>query len=318
MTRFELAASTSLTWRATSCATPRSLYLASVSQQTQALLYKSAVGKARGIFRYSANTQTNTQANAQTRSGLQRLLRPIMHLGFGFPAFTDAFRGSTCISELIFQHIKITFPSQMHPCQAFSANQDHFSQANASLNRLSCKSGSLFPCKCIPARIFPHIRITSHKQMHPCQTFSANQDHFSQANASLNRLFCKSGSLPPRKCIPARIFLQIRIISHLQMHPRQTFSANQDHFPLANASLPNLFSKSGSLFPRKCIPEQTFLHIRITSPSQMHPCQAFLANQDHFSQAKLCWNIDRKQSPALFHKLPVPSQIIHAVYASGR
>ena len=50
VTRFELAASTSLTWRATSCATPRSLYLASVSQQTQALLYKSAAGKARGIF----------------------------------------------------------------------------------------------------------------------------------------------------------------------------------------------------------------------------------------------------------------------------
>lgn len=50
VTRFELAASTSLTWRATSCATPRSLYLASVSQQTQALLYKSADGKARGIF----------------------------------------------------------------------------------------------------------------------------------------------------------------------------------------------------------------------------------------------------------------------------
>ena len=212
MTRFELAASTSLTWRATSCATPRSLYLASVSQQTQALLYKSAAGKARGIFRYSANTQTNTQANAQTRSGLQRLLRPIMHLGFGFPAFTDAFRGSTCISELIFQQIRITFPSQMHPCQ--------------------------------------------------------------------------------------------------------NFPAYQDHFPLANASLPDLFCKSGSLFPRKCIPARPFLKIKITFPSQMHPCQAFSANQDHFSQAKLCWNIDRKQSPALFHKFPVPSQIIHAVYAS--
>ena len=104
----------------------------------------------------------------------------------------------------------------------------------------------------------------------------------------------------------------------MQMHPCQTFSANQDHFPLANASLPDLFCKSGSLSPRKCIPEQTFLHIRITSPSQMHPCQTFSANQDHFSQAKLCWNIDRNQSPALLHKLPVPSQIIHAVYASGR
>ena len=176
MTRFELAASTSLTWRATSCATPRSLYLASVSQQTQALLYKSAAGKARGIFRYSANTQTS--------SGLQRLLRPIMHLGFAFPAFTDAFRGSTCISELIFQHIKITFPSEMHPCQNIPANQDHFP-----------------PCKCIPARIFLQIRITSHLKMHPCQNFPANQDHFSLENASLTDRFCKSGSLPTSKTV---------------------------------------------------------------------------------------------------------------------
>ena len=206
VTRFELAASTSLTWRATSCATPRSLCLASVSQQTQALLYKSVTGKARGIFRYSANTQT--------RSDLQKLLRPIMHLGFAFPAFTDAFRSSTCISELIFQQIRITFPSQMHPCQAFPANQDHFPLANASLPEFSCKSGSFLTCKCIPARIFPQTRITF--------------------------------------------------------------------------------------------------------PSQMHPCQNFPANQDHFPQTKLCWNIDRKQSPALFHKFPVPSQIIHAVYASGR
>ena len=202
MTRFELAASTSLTWRATSCATPRSLYLASVSQQTQALLYKSAAGKARGIFRYSANTQINTQTNAQTRSGLQRLLRPIIHLGFAFPAFTDAFRGSTCIFELIFQQIRITFPSQMHPCQTFSANQDHFPLANASLNRLSCKSGSLFP-----------------RKMHPCQAFSTNQDHFSLGNASLPGLSCKSRSLSPRKCIPARIFPHIKITFPMQMHP---------------------------------------------------------------------------------------------------
>ena len=180
MTRFELAASTSLTWRATSCATPRSLYLASVSQQTQALLYKSAAGKARGIFRYSANTQTN----AQTRSGLQRLLRPIMHLGFGFPAFTDAFRGSTCISELIFQHIKITFPSQMHPCQNFPAYQDHFSLGNASLPDLSCKSGSLFPRKCIPARPFLQIRITSHKQNCAGISTGSNRRRYSTSSQS--------------------------------------------------------------------------------------------------------------------------------------
>ena len=194
-----------------------------------------------------------------------------MHLGFGFPAFTDAFRGSTCISELIFQQIRITFPSQMHPCQAFLANQDHFPLANASLPDLSCKSGSLSPRKCIPARLFQQIRITFPLQMHPCQNFSANQDHFSLANASLPGFFSKSGSLSPRKCIPERTFLQIRITFPSQMHPCQTFSANQDHFPLANASLNRLSCKSGSLPPRKCIPKQTFLQIRITSPSQMHP-----------------------------------------------
>lgn len=166
VTRFELAASTSLTWRATSCATPRSLCLASVSQQTQALLYKSVAGKARGIFRYSANTQP--------RSDLQRLLRPIMHLGFAFPAFTDAFCGSTCISKLIFQRIRITFPLQMHPRQAFPVNQDHFSLENASLPEFSRESGSFLTRKCIPARIFPQIRIISHLQMHPCQNFPTN------------------------------------------------------------------------------------------------------------------------------------------------
>ena len=184
MTRFELAASTSLTWRATSCATPRSLCLASVSQQTQALLYKSVTGKARGIFRYSANTQTNTQTNAQTRSGLQRLLRPIMHLGFAFPAFTDAFRGSTCISELIFQQIRITFPLQMHPCQNFPAYQDHFSLGNASLPDLFCKSGSLLTSKCIPARLFSRIRITSHKQNCAGISTGSNRRHYSTSSQS--------------------------------------------------------------------------------------------------------------------------------------
>ena len=154
-----------------------------------------------------------------------------MHLRFAFLAFTDAFRSSTCIPELIFQQIRITFPSQMHPCQNFPANQDHFSLANASLPEFSRESGSFSP-----------------SQMHPCQAFSANQDHFS----------------------------------------------------LENASPPGFSRKSGSF-----------------SPLQMHPCQTFSANQDHFPLAKLCWNIDRNQSPALFYKLPVPGQIIHPIYNSG-
>ena len=142
----------------------------------------------------------------------------------------------------------------MHLCADISTNQDHFSLANVSLNRLSCKSGSFPTCKCIPEQTFLQIRITFPLHMHPCQTFSANQDHFSLANASLPDLFCKSGSLPPRKCIPAWLFQQIRITFPSQMHPCQNFPAYQDHFP-----------------PRKCIPERTFLQIRITFPSQMHP-----------------------------------------------
>ena len=176
MTRFELAASTSLTWRATSCATPRSLCLASVSQQTQALLYKSVAGKARGIFRYSANTQT--------RSDLQGLLRPIMHLRFAFLAFTDAFCGSTCISELIFQQIRITSYKQMHPCQDFPANQDHFSLENASLPEFSRESGSFLTRKCIPARIFPQIRITSHKQNCAGISIGINRRRYSTSSQS--------------------------------------------------------------------------------------------------------------------------------------
>ena len=94
VTRFELAASTSLTWRATSCATPRSLYLASVSQQTQALLYKSAAGKARGIFRYSANLQRYFFVILQT-------LRPAR-------ACKGCFARS-CISDLLFRLLRMHF-----------------------------------------------------------------------------------------------------------------------------------------------------------------------------------------------------------------
>ena len=100
----------------------------------------------------------------------------------------------------------------MHLWADISTNQDHFPLTNASLPGFFSKSGSLFPCKCIPE-----------------QTFPAYQDHFSQANASLNRLSCKSGSLFPRK-----------------MHPCQAFPANQDHFPLANTSLPEFSCISGS------------------------------------------------------------------------
>ena len=171
----------------------------------------------------------------------------------------------------------------MHPCQAFSANQDHFSLANASLNRLSCKSGSLFP-----------------RKMHPCQAFSTNQDHFSLGNASLPGLSCKSRSLSPRKCIPARIFPHIKITFPSQMHPCQAFSANQDHFPLANASLPGFSRISGSLFPRKCIPARLFLQIRIISHLQMHPFQTFSTNQDHFSQANASLNRLFCKSGSLF------------------
>ena len=87
VTRFELAASTSLTWRATSCATPRSLYLASVSQQTQALLYKSAARKARGIFFVILQTLRPARAckGCFSRSCISDLLFRLLQMHFAAP-----------------------------------------------------------------------------------------------------------------------------------------------------------------------------------------------------------------------------------------
>ena len=180
----------------------------------------------------------------------------------------------------------------MHPCQAFPANQDHFPLANASLPEFSRISRSLFPRKCIPEQTFLQIRITFPSQMHPCQNFPAYQDHFPLTNASLPDLSCKSGSLSPRKCIPARPFLQIRIT-----------------FPLENASMPDLSCISGSLFPCKCIPARIFPHIRITSHKQMHPCQTFPANQDHFPLANASLNRLSCKSGSLLTSKCIPARL---------
>ena len=139
--------------------------------------------------------------------------------------------------------------------------------------------------------------------MHPCQAFPANQDEFPSWKSSLWDFSHKSGSISPLGIIPARYFLQIRIIFPDENHPSQIFPVNQDQFsrwksslpgisresgwipeleiipvrffptnqdqsPYWKSSLPDISRKSGSFFPTKIIPAKAFHQIRINLPAE--------------------------------------------------
>lgn len=58
----------------------------------------------------------------------------------------------------------------------------------------------------------------------------------------------------PTEIIPARAFQHIRMHFPTENHPCKSFFANQDQFPRRKSSLPELFRKSGSIFPAGIIP----------------------------------------------------------------
>lgn len=122
-----------------------------------------------------------------------------------------------------------------------------------------------------------HFQVGSH----PCETFPTNQDQSPRWESSLPDISCESGSIFPLEIIPARHFLQIRIIFPDENHPSQTFPVNQDQFPSWKSSLQKLFIKSGSIHPLEIIPPRHFYQIRITPPPKMHPQPRFQANQDN-------------------------------------
>ena len=90
------------------------------------------------------------------------------------------------------------------------------------------------------------IRIHSAAEKnHPSQTILLNQDAFCRWESSLASNSAESGCISPLEFIPARHFLQIRMIFSAGIHPCKTFLANQDDFLRWKSSLQELFSKSG-------------------------------------------------------------------------
>ncbi len=157
---------------------------------------------------------------------------------------------------------------------------------NASLERHSCKSGSIPPLEIIPHRFFQQIRMHFPAGNHLSQTFPANQDAFPRWKSSLQNIFSKSGCISPPGIIPPRHFLLIRMHFSVGNHPSQIFLANQDQSPRRKSSLADIFSKSGCISPREIIPHRHFLLIRMNPIERNHLWTSILANQDEFPPLK--------------------------------
>ena len=139
----------------------------------------------------------------------------------------------------------MNFPTGIHLCKTFPANQDAFCCWESSLASNSAESGCISPPEFIPPRHFLQIRMHFSAGIHPCKTFPANQDAFLRWKSSLASNSAESGCISPLEIIPPRLFLQIRMIFPAGIHPSQTFPANQDAFPRRNSSLQDISFKSG-------------------------------------------------------------------------
>ena len=144
------------------------------------------------------------------------------------------------ISGEQFCRIRMHFSTGIHPSQTFPSNQDALLRWNSSLQDFSCKSGCISPLEIISGEQFCRIRMHFSAGNHPSQTFPANQDDFPRWNSSLPDISCKSGCISPPEFIPARHFLQIRMIFPAGIHPYKTFPANQDDFLRRNSSLQDI------------------------------------------------------------------------------
>ena len=129
---------------------------------------------------------------------------------------------------------------------------------NASLERHSCKSGSIPPLEIIPHRFFQQIGMHFPAGNHPSQTFPANQDAFPRWKSSLTDFSSKSGCISSLEIIPHGNFQQIRMHFPAGNHPSRTFSANQDAFPQRESSLQDIFIESGCISPLGIIPPGHF------------------------------------------------------------
>ena len=107
----------------------------------------------------------------------------------------------------------IIFPKRKHPYSEEFVARDHFPETNASLfGKFRCQ-GLFSRGESIPIRKISLSGIISPRRMHPYSEKFAARDYCSMENASLTSYFVESGCIPSSKCIPDRVFHQIRMHS---------------------------------------------------------------------------------------------------------
>ena len=124
----------------------------------------------------------------------------------------------------------IIFPRRMHPYSEKFVARDYFPETNASLfGKIRCQGlfsrGECIPIRkircqglfsrgeCIPIRKNSPPGIIFPRRMYPYSENFVARDYCFMENASLTSYFVESGCIPPSKCIPGRVFLQIRMHS---------------------------------------------------------------------------------------------------------
>ena len=107
----------------------------------------------------------------------------------------------------------IIFPRRMHPCSKKSLFRDYFPKAKVSLFGEIHRQGLFSRGECILIRKNSLPEIIFPRRMHPYSENFAAKDYCSMENASLTSYFVESGCIPPSKCIPDRVFHQIRMHS---------------------------------------------------------------------------------------------------------
>ena len=112
-----------------------------------------------------------------------------------------------------FFQIRMHSSFKKHPYSKKFVTRDYFPEANASLFERIRRQGLFSRGECIPIQKNSPPGIIFPRRMHPYSENFVARDYCSMENASLTSYFVESGCIPPSKCIPDRVFLQIRMHS---------------------------------------------------------------------------------------------------------
>ena len=128
------------------------------------------------------------------------------------------------------------FERRMYPYSEEFVAKDYFPETNTSLFGKIRRQGLFSRDECIPIRRNSSPGIIFPRRMHPYTEKFVARDYFPEANASLfGKIRCQ-GLLFHGKCIPDRVFLQIRMHSsgkHIVLqskHPSREQILPHNHF----------------------------------------------------------------------------------------